>query len=47
MLNGNKVSKYTPSIFGLRTSQSSESSISIFGWVLLAGVNKVTDDFGA
>ena len=49
MLNENKVSKYTPSNFGLRTRGSSESSILIFGWVLAcagARVNKVTDDFG-
>ena len=45
-----KVSKYTPSNFGLRTKGGSESSILIFRWVLayaMSGVNKVTDDFGA
>ena len=50
VLNEKKVSKYTPSNFGLRTLGSSESSILIFWWVLAcagSGVNKVTDDFGA
>ena len=50
MLNENKLSKYTPSNLGLRTSANSKSSILIFGWVLAcvgSGVNKVTDDFGA
>ena len=50
VLNEKKVSKYTPSNFGLQTWGSSESSILIFGWVLACagyGVNKATDDFGA
>ena len=49
MLNEKKVSRYTPSILGLRTRASSESAILIFGRVLAcawSGVNKVTDDFG-
>ena len=44
-----KVSKYTPSIFGMRTRRSSESAILMFGWVLacaVSGANKVTDVFG-
>ena len=50
MLNKNKVSKYIPSKFRLRTSGSSESSILICGWVLActgSRVDKVTDEFGA
>ena len=50
LLNEKKVSKYTPSNLGLRTSGISESAILIFGWVLAcagSGVNKVTDNFGA
>ena len=50
LLNEKKVSRYTPSNLGLRTSGISESAILIFGWVLAcagSGVNKVTDDFGA
>ena len=50
LLNEKKVSRYTPSNLGLRTSGISESAILIFGWVLScagSGVNKVTDDFGA
>ena len=49
MFNEKKVSRYIPSIFGLRTKESSESAILIFGWVLAcagSGVNKVIDDFG-
>ena len=49
-LNEKKVSRCTPSNFGLRTSGSSASEILIFGWVLAcigSGVNKVTVDFGA
>ena len=48
--NEKKVSRYTPSNLGLRTSGSSESAILIFWWVLACAgsdVNKVTDDFGA
>ena len=43
-------SRYTPSIFGLRTRGSSELAILIFGWVLASagsGVNKVTDELSA
>ena len=50
LLNEKKVSRYTPSHLGLRTSGISESAILIFGRVLAcagSGVNKVTDDFGA
>ena len=50
VLNEKKVSKYTPSNFGMRTRGSSKSSILIFGWVLAcagSGVNKVTENFGA
>ena len=50
LLNENKVSRYTSSNVGLRTSGSSESAILIFGRVLAcagSGINKVTDDFGA
>ena len=50
LLNEKKVSRYTPSNFGLRSSGSSESAILIFGRVLAcagSGVNMVTDDFGA
>ena len=50
LLNEKKVSRYTPSNLGLRTSGISESAILIFGRVLAcagSGVNKVTDDFGA
>ena len=50
VLNENKVSKYTPSNFGLRTRGCSELSILIFGWVFAivgSGVNKVTDKFSA
>ena len=50
LLNEKKVSRYTPSNLGLRTSGNSESAILIFGRVLAcagSGVNKVTDDFGA
>ena len=36
-----KVSKYTPSIFGLRTRGSSESVIMIFGWVLARAGSEV------
>ena len=49
VLNEKKVSKYTPSNFGLQTRGSSESSILIFGCVLACTgsvVNKVTDYFG-
>ena len=45
-----KISKYTPSNFGLRTRRSSESSILIFGKLLACAgseVNKGTGDFGA
>ena len=34
LLNEKKVSSYTPSNLGLRTSGISESAILIFGWVL-------------
>ena len=50
LLNEKKVSRYTPSNLGLRTSGISESAILIFRWVLAcagSGVNKVTYDFGA
>ena len=50
VLNKKRVSKYTPSNFGIWTRGSSESSILISGWVLAcagSGVNKVTADFGA
>ena len=43
-------SRYTPSIFVLRTRGSSGSAILIFGWILAyagSDVNKITDDFGA
>ena len=46
LLNEKKVSRYTPSNLGLRTSGSSESAILIFVRVLACagcGVNKVTD----
>ena len=49
MLNEKKVFRYTPSIFGLRTSRNSESAILIFWWVLActgSDVNKVAIDFG-
>ena len=49
LLYDSEVSMWTPKIFGHWTS-SCESSMSIFGWVLVwcvSGVNKVTDDFGA
>ena len=49
LLNEKKVSRYTPSNLGLRTSGISESAI-LIGRVLAcagSGVNKVTDDFGA
>ena len=50
LLNKKKLSRYTPSNLGLRTSGISESVILIFGWVLAcagSGVNKVSDDFSA
>ena len=50
LLNENKISRYTPSNLGLRTSGSSESAILIFGRILAcagSGVNKVTEGFGA
>ena len=50
LLTEKKVSRYTPSNLGLRTSGSSESAILIFGRVLAcagSGINKVTDDFGS
>ena len=50
LLNEKKISRYTPSNIGLRTSGSSESAILIFGRVLActgSGANKVTYDFGA
>ena len=45
-LNEKKVSKYTPSNFGLQTRGSSESSVLILEWLLACagcGVKKVTD----
>ena len=45
LLNEKKLSRYTPSNLGLRTSGSSEAAILIFGRVLAcagSGVNKVT-----
>ena len=50
VLNEKKISKYSPSNFGMRTRGSSESSILIFGWILAfagSGVNKVTNNFDA
>ena len=50
LLNEKKVSRYTPSNLGLRTSGSFGSAILIFGRVLACtgyGVNKVTVDLGA
>ena len=44
------MSRYTPSILGLRTRGGSESAILIFGVILAcagSGINKVTDDLGA
>ena len=45
-----KIYRYTPSILGLPTRESSESAILIFGRVLAgagSSLNEVTDDFGA
>ena len=50
LLNEKKLSRYTPSNLGLRTSGIYESAILIFRGVLAyagSGVNKVTGDFGA
>ena len=52
MLNENNgiYCRCTPSIFGLRTRESFESEILIFGWMLACAgsvVNKVTDDVSA
>ena len=50
LLSEKKLSRYTPSNLGLRTSGSSESAILIFRQVLVctgSGVNKVADNFGA
>ena len=49
LLNEKKVSRYSPSNLGLRTSGTYESAILIFGRVMAyarSGVYKVTDDFG-
>ena len=49
LLNDSEVSMWTPKILVHYTRGSSESSMSILGWVLawcVSGVNNVTDDFG-